>query len=145
MMEPPDQLIRQYYELYNARRFQESAGLFAPDAIVEHAPFDKRVLRGGGGYIESAERSIRAFPDAHIEVLSVRPHGDTTYEVDLIATGTHQGALDLGSYGRFEPTGVHISVRHREVLEIRDGLITYASVTLDVNELVAQLTRGRSA
>jgi hypothetical protein len=33
-------------------------------------------------------------------------------------------------------------VRHREVLEIRDGAITYASVTLDVGDLVAQLTRG---
>ena len=137
----PD-IIRQYYELYNQRRFQETAELFAPDAVIEHAPFGKISPSGGQGYVESAERSIRAFPDARIEVLSVHPHGDTIFDIDMVATGTHHGLLDLGTYGRFEPTGVHVRVRHREVLEIRNGLITYASVTLDVNHLVSQLSGG---
>ena len=143
MAESSDTLIHRYYTLYNERRFKESAGLFAPDAVLEHAPFGQMLPPGGKGYIESAERSLLAFPDAHIDVLNVQSHGDTTYDVDLVATGTHQGTLDLGSYGRFEATGVRVQVRHREVLEIRDGLITYASVTLDVHDLVAQLTGSR--
>jgi len=32
-----------------------------------------------------------------------------------------------------------VGVPHREVIEIRDGLIVYASVTLDVESLLAQL------
>jgi ketosteroid isomerase-like protein len=140
MAEDPLELIRRYYEFYNERRFQEGAELFAPDAVIEHAPFGKLLPRGGAGYIDSAERSVRAFPDAWIEVLGVEKHGETTYDVDLVASGTHQGVLDLGVYGRFEATGVRVKVRHREVLEIRNGKITYASVTLDVHDLITQLT-----
>ena len=136
----PDALIRQYYEFYNDRRFRESAELFTKDAVIEHAPFGRVSPSGGQGYVEAAERSFVAFPDARIEVVAVHPHGDTIFEIDMVATGTHQGLLDLGTYGRFEPTGAFVRVRHREVLEIRSGLITYASVTLDVNDLVVQLT-----
>jgi SnoaL-like domain len=142
--EPLHPLIRRYYESYNARRFQDAADLFAADAVLEHAPYGRSQPRGGIGYLASAERSIVAFPDAHIEVLSVQSHDNSIFDVELIASGTHRGPLDLGSYGRFEPTGVHVHVRHREVLEIRDDLIRYASVTLDVNDLVMQLTRSRA-
>jgi hypothetical protein len=76
MTGPLHPVIHRYYESYNARRFQEGADLFAPDALID---------------------------------------------VELLATGTHRGPLDLGSYGQFEPTGVEVHVRHREVLEIRDG------------------------
>ena len=144
MTGPIHPVIRQYYDLYNARRFREAADLFAPDAVLEHAPYGRLQRQGGVGYIESAERSIVAFPDAHIETLDVKAHGDSIFDVELLASGTHLGVLDLGAYGRFEPTGLQVHVRHREVLEIRDGLIRYASVTLDVNDLVSQLIRGRA-
>jgi predicted ester cyclase len=139
---PQHPVIRQYYECYNERRFQEGAALFAPDAVLDHAPYGRLSTRGSAGYLESAERSVVAFPDAHIEVLAVDAHGETTFDVDLVATGTHRGFLDLGTYGGFEATGVFVRVRHRELLEIKDGKITLASVTLDVADLVAQLTRG---
>jgi hypothetical protein len=132
-------LIRRYYELYNERRIREAAELFAVDAVLEHAPYGGPPARGGAGYIASAERSFVAFPDARIDVLGIQPHGESTYDVELLATGTHQGVLDLGGYGRFEPTGLRVRVPHREVIEIRDGLIAYASVTLDVDSLLAQL------
>jgi len=138
----PHPVIRQYYESYNARRFADGAALFAEDAVLDHAPYGRLGTRGPAGYLESAERSVVAFPDAQIEVLAVDAHGETTFDVDLVATGTHRGTLDLGTYGRFEPTRVFVRVRHRELLEIKDGLITLASVTLDVADLVAQLTRG---
>ena len=139
----PDELIRRYYQLYNERRIQEAAELFAPDAVLEHAPYGGPPARGGAGYIASAERSFVAFPDAHIDVLGIESHGESTYDVNLLATGTHQGPLDLGGYGRFEPTGLRVRVPHREVIEIRNGLITYASVTLDVDRLLAQLKAGK--
>jgi len=144
VIEPVHPVICEYYEFYNARRFQEGAALFAPDAVLEHAPYGRSQKQGGIGYLESAERSIVAFPDAHIDVLDVKSHSDFIFDVELLASGTHRGILDLGAYGRFEPTGLHVHVRHREVLEIRDGLIRYASVTLDVNDLVSQLIRGRA-
>ena len=150
MTATPDALIRRYYTLYNERRVHEASELFAPDAVLEHAPYGGPPARGGAGYVASAERSFVAFPDAHLDVLGIRPHGESMYDVDLLATGTHRGVLDLGGYGRFEPTGIHVSVRHREVIEIRDGMIAFASVTLDVDSLLGQLDpqrrgAGRSA
>jgi steroid delta-isomerase-like uncharacterized protein len=133
-----DALIRQFYGFYNERKIQDAAALFASDAVVEHAPFG-RPARGPDGYAASAERSFVAFPDAHIEVVSISNHGEAVFDIELLATGTHHGPLDLGAYGQFEATGRHVRVPHREVLEIHDGKITYASVTLDVTGLIAQL------
>jgi len=133
-------LIRQFYDFYNARQIDQAAALFSTDAVVEHAPFG-RPERGREAYAASAERSFVAFPDAHIEVLNISDHGHDVYDIDLVATGTHRGLLYLGEYGRFEATGLFVSVPHREVLEIHDGQITYASVTLDVTGLIAQLKR----
>ena len=136
-------LIRQFYALYNNRQIDQAADLFSADAVVEHAPFG-RPERGRRAYAASAERSFVAFPDAHIEVLNISDHGNDVYDIELVATGTHRGLLDLGEYGRFEATGAQVSVPHREVLEIHDGQITYASVTLDVTGLIAQLNAARS-
>ena len=137
-----DALIRQFYEFYNQRQIEEASSLFASDAVIEHAPFGRVLPGGGDGYRQSAERSFSAFPDAHVDVLHITSYGGGVYDVDLLATGTHRGVLDLGVYGRFEATGLRVRVPHREVLEIRDGLIVSASVTLDVNGLITQLSRG---
>ena len=134
------ELIRRFYTLYNERKIQQAAALFATDAVVEHAPFGRQE-RGPAAYAASAERSFVAFPDARIEVINISDHGDAIYDIELVATGTHRGLLDLGEYGHFEATGAYVTVPHREVLEIHDGTITYASVTLDVTALIAQLKR----
>jgi len=134
------ELIRQFYGFYNSRQIEQAAALFSIDAVIEHAPFG-RPAKGRQGYVASAERSFVAFPDAHIEVVNISDHGHDVYDIELVATGTHRGLLDLGEYGRFEATGLYVSVPHREVLEIHEGQITYASVTLDVTGLIAQLKR----
>jgi SnoaL-like domain len=140
MSDTPHDIIHRYYNLYNGRKFEEAGELFTADAVLEHAPYGEAPRRGGRGYVDSANLSVQAFPDAQIEVLGIQPRGNTIFEVDLVASGTHLGMLDLGMYGRFDATGASIRVRHREVLDIRDGLIVYASVTFDAQELVAQLS-----
>ncbi len=139
MPDPAHSLIHRYYDFYNNRRFQDAANLFSSNAVIEHAPYGSPPRHGGSGYVESAELSMSAFPDARVEVLRIEQHGETTYEVDLLATGTHSGTLDMGTYGRFAPTGATVHLRHRELLEIRDGKILHASVTFDVQELLAQV------
>ena len=62
MTRPLHPVIRRYYESYNARRFQEGADLSAPDTLIEHAPYGRVADARGLGYLESAERSIVAFP-----------------------------------------------------------------------------------
>jgi predicted ester cyclase len=136
-------LIREYYACFNERRFRDAADLFARDGVLEHAPLHA-TGNGGEDYIQFAERWTRAFPDGQVRIEHVEQRGDTICEVALVGTGTHQGDFDMGAYGVFKATGAKATLRCREILEIRGGKITYASLTFDVHELIRQLTPPRA-
>jgi predicted ester cyclase len=114
--------------------------LFAADAVVEMPPFVQRA-HGCDAYAQFADAWLRAFPDAVFMVERVEQRNETMCEVDLIATGTHTGLLDLGTYGLLQPSGVRLTLRLRELLEIRDGKITYANLAFDINQLVRELNQ----
>ena len=135
-------LIRQYYEYFNGRRFTDAAELFADDAILEHLPLGEH-QSGGAGYIRFAEMWVQAFPDCVVTVAGIDQCSDAICEVDLVGSGTHLGVFDLGPYGVFKPSGAQATLRFRELLEVRTGKITYSSVTFDVHDLIRQLTPGR--
>jgi hypothetical protein len=63
----------------------------------------------------------------------------TAIEIDLLAAGTHEGHLDLGGYGLFKPSGSRGTLRLRQSVEIRDGLIAYSALSFDVQDIVQQL------
>jgi hypothetical protein len=135
-----DALIRQYYASFNERRIADAAALFSTDAIVDHPPFTGE-LRGGEAYTRSADTWLRAFPDARLSVEHVEWRANTTCEVDLVATGTHRGVLNLGAYGTLKPIGAKAVLRIRELLEVQSGQITYCSLSLDLSDLLYQLAR----
>jgi steroid delta-isomerase-like uncharacterized protein len=131
-------LIRKHYEYFNERRFAEGAELFSVDCVLEHPPFGQ-TRHGRDGYLDLVNTWVRAFPDGHMHIEHVEQRGDTICEVDLVGTGTHQGDFDMGGYGVFKASGVQTSIRFRELLEIRSGLITYSSLTFNVHDLIRQL------
>ena len=133
-------LIREYYACFNEHRFRDAADLFALDAVLEHQPFGP-ATRGGGGYLQFAHMWTEAFPDGTLTIDHVEQRGDTICEVDLVATGTHAGDIDMGPYGVFKATGARATLRCRELLEIRSGKITYSSLSFDVHELIRQLKK----
>ena len=134
-----DTLIERLYALFNARELEEASAFFADDAVLEDgAP--RRQQRGGVGYLEFARMWIGAFPDAVLTVEGITPRSPTTVEIDLLATGTHQGPLDLGGYGLFKPTGAAGKLRLRQIIEFRDGRIAYSGLSFDVQDIVQQLT-----
>ena len=133
-------LIREYYACFNERRFRDAADLFAVDAVLEHPPFGPPT-RGGDGYLQFAQMWASAFPDGTMTIDRVEQRGDTICEVDLVATGTHTGDVDMGTYGVLKATGGRATLRCRELLEIRAGKITYASLSFDVHELIRQLKK----
>jgi predicted ester cyclase len=135
-----NQLIRHYYASFNERRIVDAGALFAADAVVEMPPFVQRA-HGSGAYAQFADTWLRAFPDAVFTMEHVEQRNETMCEVDLIATGTHSGPLDLGAFGLLKPNGARLALRLRELLDIRDGRITYASLSFDLNGLVRQLNR----
>jgi hypothetical protein len=132
-------LIERLYTLFNTRELEEAAVLFADDALIEHgAPGRQR--RGGAGYLEFARMWIGAFPDAVLTIESITPRNGTTIEVELLATGTHHGPLDLGGYGLFKPSGTMGKLRLRQIVELKDSRIAYSAVSYDVQDIVQQLT-----
>jgi hypothetical protein len=58
---------------------------------------------------------------------------------DLLATGTHRGVLDFGSY-RLKPTGADAVLHLRELLDVRGEKIAGSVLTFNVNDLVNHLT-----
>ena len=130
-------LIREYYKAFNERRFDDASDLFTADAVIQHRP-DGVGLSGPAGYLESARATIAIFPDIQIQILHVEQRGDTIVEIDLVATGTHQGDWNMGALGVLKADGAVKVVRHREMLEIRGGKITYSSITYDIKDFVAK-------
>ena len=132
-------LIERLYTLFNTRELDEAAALFAEDALIEHgAPGRQR--RGGAGYLEFARMWMGAFPDAVVTIEGITPRNPTTIEIDLLATGTHQGPLDLGGYGLFKPSGTMGKLRLRQIVEFKDCRIAYSALSYDVQDIVQQLT-----
>ncbi len=130
-------LIQDYYALFNARRFEEMAALFTLDAVVEHLPFQRQQM-GPEGSAEFARSWIAAFPDAVLTVEGVTSRDPVTHETSLVAAGTHRGPLALGGWV-FKPTGTYATLRLRELLQLRDGRIAFASLSFDLQEIVEQL------
>jgi hypothetical protein len=122
-------LIERLYTLFNARELEEAAALFADDALIEHGARGRQ-QRGGAGYLEFARMWIGG----------ITPRNQTTIEIDLLATGTHQGPLDLGGYGLFKPSGTMGKLRLRQIVEFKDSRIAYSALSYDVQDIVQQLT-----
>jgi len=140
---PAETLIRKYYADFNERRLSELATWFDDDAIVEHMP-RRPAQRGGEGYLQFVNVWIAAFPDAALTIEQIVPRGTHTYEVTLLATGTHEGALEMGGW-TFRPTGARVALHLREVLEVRDCKIVFSTTSFDLQQMVEQLTRVDSA
>ena len=131
-------VVRRLYAAFNARRFDDAASLFQDDAVLEHIPLGRQ-QRGPAGYLEFVGMWLNAFPDATVDVERVSYRGGHRCEVDLRARGTHQGALDLGGYGLFKPTGAVGELRLRQMVEIDSGRIAFSSLSFDVQDIVQQL------
>ena len=130
-------LINQYYQCFNERRFTDAAAMFTDDAEVELLP--GKPGRGGSGYLRFAANWTTAFPDGTFAVERIDQRSASVCEVYLVASGVHHGELDLGTY-RFRPSGAHAALHLRELLDVREGKIVASVMTLDLNDVVSQLT-----
>jgi hypothetical protein len=132
-------IVQRLFAAFNARDLEEAAALFAPDATFEYAAPGRQKC-GGAGYLDFARKWVGAFPDAVLTIEAITPRTGTTVEIDVLASGSHQGPLDLGGYGLFKPSGTMGRLRLRQIFETRDGLITYSALSFDVHDIVQQLT-----
>jgi len=131
-------VVNDYYRCFNERRVTDAAALFSEDADIEFIPGES--LRGPLGYHEFAQTWTSAFPNLTLEVESMSWRDERACEIYLRASGTHQDVFRFGRY-QFQPTGADVSLRLRELLEIRDGRIASSMVAVDFNDLVRQLAQ----
>jgi ketosteroid isomerase-like protein len=131
-------LVGKYYAAFNERRIPDASALFALDATLEHMPL-AQTFRGPDAYTQFAALWLRAFPDALLRVEHIELRGDTIVEVDVIAEGTHVGTLELGAFGSFKPSGQRLTIRIRELLELRGGRIGYSCLSFDTHAFIRQL------
>ena len=136
-------LIQTYYAAFNERRWEQAVVSFAPNAALDHLPMSRQ-RRGPAGYLEFVERWLAAFPDATFTIESISSPDGITQNVHLLARGTHTGLLEFGGH-IFRPSGVTVYLRIRELLQIQDGMIVFASLSFDMQDIVRQLTRVDSS
>lgn len=139
----PTDLIHTYYAAFNERRWDTATTCLAPDAALDHLPLTRQEP-GPAGYLQFVECWLLAFPDASFTIESISSPNPATQSVHLLARGAHTGLLEFG--GRiFRPSGVKVCLRIRELLQIRDGVIVFASLSFDMQDIVRQLTRVDSS
>jgi len=133
-----DALIRRYYACFNERRFRDTAGVLAGDALLENIPVGRQDS-GVDGYVRFANAWIAAFPDSQFTVQRIDRCSEHMFEIHLLATGTHVGTFDIG-ISQFKATSTKAKLRLRELLAIRDGHITASTLSFDLNNLINQLS-----
>jgi predicted ester cyclase len=131
-----EELIRAHYRDFNARRLDAMLSRFAADAQIEQ--ITGRVGQGPAEYDQFLRRFLEAFPDVQIELAEIQAKTRGFYEVRVIASGLHTGTLAFGTW-LFRPTGLHVRLPARELFQIADGRIQFASVSFDLHDLVRQL------
>src|SRR5262245_50539847 len=131
-------VLVEYYACFNERRFADGLKLFTEDAVIEHPSLGPGP-HGRNSYLEMMNLTMHAFPDGHVTVDHVERRGDSVYEVDYVATGTHAGDFDMRGFGGFKATGHKATLKFREVFEVREGKIAYMSLRLDTHEFLRQL------
>lgn len=130
------ELIEKYYRAFNERRFADNAELFASDAEIQHRPTGTPLV-GPEGYLTSASMAIASFPDLRLEVVGMKQRGDTVVEIDLLATGTHEGDWTAREMGTIKATGRPKTFRLRETLEVRAGKITFSSLNYNLQDMLS--------
>lgn len=135
----PDEIVRRYYDAFNARRFDQAQALLADDVQIEHHP-----IGSGGGtdsYTAFARRWLTAFPDGYVTIVSIHAMSADWYEVSLVGEGTHDGDFDMGPLGIIHATHRRGRLPFRHIFEIRDDRIRSSTLSFDKDELLRQLVR----
>jgi len=135
-----EELIRAYYDAFNARRLEDAAALLAEAAHIEHPDIDL-AAEGSASYRLFAERWLAAFPDLTLTIERIDRVRDDWHEVYLIGEGTHQGTMDMGALGVAKPTFRRGRMRLRHLVQIRDARITSSLLSFDTNDLIRQVAR----
>jgi predicted ester cyclase len=138
---PVEQIARDYYDLFNARRFDEAELLVSAHAAF-HYPHTRETLIGRAGYRELVRLWMLAFPDAELSIVHIVVRGSHAVTVKLIGRGTHSGPLTFGGPLVLEPTGRQGELPFSDLLHIQHGQIEESWLRFDVQDMLQRLHGG---
>ncbi|MBX3482236.1 ester cyclase [Phenylobacterium sp.] len=120
MQTAPVEIVRGYYDAFNAHAPDRAVRRLAPSMTEWGKPF------GRARTAEALADIFTLFPDARLDVREVVPHGDDVV-VMAACSGTHRGVGRLPLYGGrtagVPPTGRRFSVLRIDWWSLKDGLV----------------------
>lgn len=137
MVLSPEQVVCRYYDLFNARRFDEAERLVAPDALFRDPAFAQQLV-GPAAHRTVSEHWLAPFPDLELDIKRAWTSGDGRMVVDSVARGTHRGVFRFGNLSLL-PTGRRIRIDFQHHMRIRNGRIVEVCLELDAQELLRQM------
>jgi steroid delta-isomerase-like uncharacterized protein len=129
-------IARNLYEYWNAREFDQLAGLIAEGGEIVLVGSDTR-FRGPDGSLDFSRMWADGFPDGKVTIERTVVSGDTVV-VEFTGKGTHTGTL-RGPGGDIPATGRSVTLQLCDVHDIRDGKIRRLSSYFDSASLLQQL------
>jgi steroid delta-isomerase-like uncharacterized protein len=128
-------LAQAHYRAFNERDFSRANEIYSPD-VVTIEPGSGRI-DGLDAFLAHTRVFITAFPDAHLEMLSLTD-ADTRVVIEGIFAGTNTGPL-MSPNGELPPTGRSLRLSICDVWEAEAGRVTQHRVYYDQMSFMAQL------
>ena len=118
-MSRPEDIVRKYYEAFNARDFEAYARLFTADCVTEAPGVSVRGVDG----VRAFDRGwMDAFPAARIESMRMTAAGDVVVTVNWFHGGKHEGTLHT-PMGDIPASGATFEAPYCSRFEIADDRI----------------------
>lgn len=124
-----ENIVRAYYEAFNARNLSIYADSFAPDCVLEAPGFSGRGLEAMRQFDQGW---LQAFPNARIESLRMTSAGNIVVTGNWLHGGKHQGTLKT-SAGDIPPTGADFQAPYCSLFELSDGKIKLQRLLFEAN------------
>jgi len=126
-------LIRSLYDAWNAHDFEAGADAMAPDGTITFMGTGE-TFTGPDGARKFGKMWATAFPDGTITVETVVSEGDRVV-VEYTGRGTHTGPYET-AMGAVPATGKSVTMRLRDVCDLKDGKVTAQRTYLDTGAMM---------
>jgi predicted ester cyclase len=131
-------LIARVVRAFNAHDADGFVAVMTEDIVFEHS-VAPATLHGRAEVSAFYTNTVwKAFPDVTLELMDgpfFHPHAPRI-SFNWFAAGTHTGPLDPPGLA---PTGKRVEFDVREIVEIRDGLVSRLRLVIDMADVMRQL------
>lgn len=124
------------YDAFNARDFDRSLSLAAPDVKWVNLTTGEE-YRGHEGMRNYMTRWTSAFPDAKVTIRKITADEETVV-TEFEGKGHHDGVLKLPN-GEIPPTGRDVDMPFCEIVRVKNGQIVEGRIYFDSATMLRQL------